>query len=595
VRILVVFMAGMVVCLVGCGSDNSGEQSLTTPEVAESPPLQETPDVGTPIPEGGTLRPDVDTSVPEAETSHPGDTSPPAVLDSPTPSVASPSPPDLTPTPSRPSSTPDRASPTPREDSPTLEPEDLPWAQVDVAIIGGGAAGLAAAVAALELGAEVLLIERQDSLGGAARYAGRAFAAGTRWQEAAGIEDSPEMALEEWPTFTSGDATAHWVQGFVNNSAETLEWLLSHGGSISRVDPDAGAGEVPRMHLLGSDGQTSPWQALVTATTPHAWLNLEATGIRIGPLGVSAVEVHDLISDQVGIIEAVSVVVATGGFARNRLRMLEAVPGLAAFPEHVESWPGALGSGLDLLEVLGVQLTNLENTGLYAHGVVDAWLGSPEVMVLEALRNTIIVDPSGTRLMDESDQGSFHLSQLYVAQGPLFAIVDATGWARVAMNGLGYNYIIGEEGQRLTAAQYDAQVAVPQAESIAALANLSGIDASGLEVTVGAYNDGFETGQDAFGKALDDLAPLEIPPFYGLPLVVAGAKSFGGAALSDTGEVLDRDGLVIPGLFAAGEVAGMLGGSYVGIGFSGSITACYYTGRVAGDNGARRALGLTYP
>ena len=92
-----------------------------------------------------------------------------------------------------------------------------------------------------------------------------------------------------------------------------------------------------------------------------------------------------------------------------------------------------------------------------------------------------------------------------------------------------------------------------------------------------------------FGRDMDTADALRDAPFYALPIAAATGKSFGGAALATNGAVLDTDGQVIAGLFAAGEVAGILGGEHIGMGISGSISAIVYTGRVAGEGAAQYA------
>jgi predicted oxidoreductase len=73
-------------------------------------------------------------------------------------------------------------------------------------------------------------------------------------------------------------------------------------------------------------------------------------------------------------------------------------------------------------------------------------------------------------------------------------------------------------------------------------------------------------------------------------LFLGAAKAFGGAELDTEARVLDANGEIIDGLWAAGEAAGMLGTPAVGGGFSGSVAACYLTGQVAGQNAAAAAL-----
>ena len=82
-----------------------------------------------------------------------------------------------------------------------------------------------------------------------------------------------------------------------------------------------------------------------------------------------------------------------------------------------------------------------------------------------------------------------------------------------------------------------------------------------------------------------------MPPFYALPVAVTLAKGFGGIDTDLLGRVLDTDGEPIPGLYAAGELTGMAGGSLVGdYGFTGSLSAVVLGGRLAGGYAAAEAL-----
>ena len=124
----------------------------------------------------------------------------------------------------------------------------------------------------------------------------------------------------------------------------------------------------------------------------------------------------------------------------------------------------------------------------------------------------------------------------------------------------------------------------------AAAAVAVGIDEEGLADTLARYAELVALGEDLdFGKRADAMVALE-GELVVVELAAGSAKSFGGAWLDAGGRVLDAAGAPIPGLLAAGEVAGMLGTPAVGVGFSGSVTACYLTGRVAGRTAATDSL-----
>jgi predicted oxidoreductase len=85
--------------------------------------------------------------------------------------------------------------------------------------------------------------------------------------------------------------------------------------------------------------------------------------------------------------------------------------------------------------------------------------------------------------------------------------------------------------------------------------------------------------------------PVLTAPFVAMPVGVTVAKGFGGVDVDLDGAVLDGDGARIAGLYAAGELTGMAGGTLVGErGFTGSLTAVLLGGRTAGAAAAREAL-----
>ena len=92
-------------------------------------------------------------------------------------------------------------------------------------------------------------------------------------------------------------------------------------------------------------------------------------------------------------------------------------------------------------------------------------------------------------------------------------------------------------------------------------------------------------GADAFGRDLARVGPMEAGPWVLLRLTPGLAKNFGGVATDIDARVLDEAGAAIPGLYAAGEVAGMILGGGGGDGWAGSVSACFWGGRVAGDRG----------
>lgn len=121
----------------------------------------------------------------------------------------------------------------------------------DVVVVGGGGAGLAAAVEAAQLGGKVILIEKNESLGGTtARSIGSISASRTSLQHAAGITDSVESHFADMGVFAGEYADRDNLvlrRVFVENSGPTLEWLLKLGVAFFGPMPEPPHTK-PRMH-----------------------------------------------------------------------------------------------------------------------------------------------------------------------------------------------------------------------------------------------------------------------------------------------------------------------------------------------------------
>lgn len=463
---------------------------------------------------------------------------------------------------------------------------DEPLARTDVVVIGAGGSGLAAGVAAREAGANVMVLEREAEYGGGARFAMGYFAVATPHQEAAGIADSVELALEEWPEFTGGDTSSPAVEDFLRESAEILAWLESkgavfHAGTIAPVD----TGSLPRVHSF-DEGAVAPVDALAGDLEGAIVPNITVTGLVMDEGRVTGVHVEQL-DGATGWIAAEAVVVATGGFGRNDERVAVARPGVDAWPTWYEAHPGMDGNGLDLVEAVGGALSHLDGLTLFSHSVPDPQVGGNEAMAVNGLCYTAIVDASGQRFATEADAGSASWGAGYLERGPFYALIDDSRFALLAFTGRGFNYIDSGMSEEIDGATYEALAPFPSADDLTNLAAAIDLDPEALAATVARYNEQAAAGMDTdFGKSGDCLQPVTDPPLRAIQLVMARAKSFGGASMGTSGEVLDARGEAIPGLFAAGEAGGFLGGPWVGHGFNGSINAAMWSGRRAGRSAA---------
>ncbi|GDX79673.1 hypothetical protein LBMAG42_14840 [Deltaproteobacteria bacterium] len=467
----------------------------------------------------------------------------------------------------------------------TVHPSD-----VDVLIIGAGPAGLAAAIEAAASGASVQLLEREAQVGGAANLAGGLMMfSGTPEQVAEGITDSPEQLLSEWSHITGGITSDEWVQYFAAHNVDHVhDWLTGLGGTFGSMMPDPSAGTTTRVHQLNGDG--AALVGLLEGAMPPTSVNFraEANDLVVDEGGeVVGVEWTDLDDGSVHTTYAGAVIVATGGFMHNLERVRAIRPDLAELDVRISAFSGADGNGSALLEAHGAATQNLPALGLYAHAAPHPFNPEGEVMA-SFLPMVPWFNANTERFVDEFSANSFRTGTLRSQQ--------AGGVAWMVVNGAVLeNAEFSDLEDATVSVTIDDMLAsglARKADGLFDLAVAVDLNPALLEAALDAWNLG------ATGAAADPFRSADFPgfemndgPWYALPVAITSAKSFGGVDVDLAGRVVGLDGEVIPGVYAAGEVSGMAGGSLVGdYGFTGSLSAVLLSGRVAGAAAAVEAV-----
>ncbi|MGI9324332.1 MAG: FAD-dependent oxidoreductase [Pseudomonadales bacterium] len=463
----------------------------------------------------------------------------------------------------------------------------------DVIVVGGGGAGLTAGMMAREAGATCMVIEADTKLGGAtALCSGVMYAAGTSVQRAAGHpDDSADDMYRYMMTLAGWDARPAIFRALADNCGPALEWLLELGIQFA---PEyltiSGVDSVPRGHVCPEGG----WgiaRELINAA---------------GAAGVEHVvdtRVQSLIIEDdtvVGIrtndteLRAGAVVVTTGGFGNNPELIKRFYPSAAQHGEwtyavHMDA-PFILGDGMLMAEQIGAAVTGVD-TGLLlpTSGLgkfIEAFL-PPWIM---------LVNQEGVRFLDEAAPYAVSGYLINAQTGShAYALFDETA-LRDASQDMRFADPYGTgaamptwEHDRLRKGIETGQVL--SAQSIDELAAKLKIGSARLEQSVTRYNQLCEQAcDDDFFKQAEAFFPLVDPPFYACE-VRASVIGQTGAGLDITthAEVLDRQGAVVPGLYAAGEVLGCAVGKRYSGGGMGVCNAIVF-GRIAGQSAANYAL-----
>lgn len=467
---------------------------------------------------------------------------------------------------------------TPDSDHGLLDPRDAQFAgHVPVIVVGGGGCGLTAALAAKQAGAEVLLLERDEStLGTTGMSTGLIPAANSRLQRERGIIDTPELFAEDILRKAGGETDAAIALELARQSARTVEWLIDdHRVPLSLVDSFLYPGHsVKRMH--GTPNRTgSELMGALAGAIERQGVDV-LTEARVGELFVDAadgrvrgVRVHrpDGSQEDLGCD---AVILACCGFAGNPEMVRRYIPEIAdaTFFGH----PGNKGDAIRWGEGLGAAIRDIHS--YQGHGGLAAGRGIPILWPL-IMEGGYQVNVQGERFSNE-----------------------ALGYSEQAVN------VVAQPGhvawdiydQRLHELMLEFDDyrdavearAILRADDVTSLAALAGIDAAGLARTVRAV-EAMQRGtqQDFFGRDFTRTPALRAP-YYAVKVTGALFHTQGGLAVDAEGRVLREDGSRLPNLFAGGGAArGISGPGCSGyMAGNGLLTATTF-GRLAGEGAAR--------
>ncbi len=457
--------------------------------------------------------------------------------------------------------------------------------ETDVLVIGAGPAGLSAALAALESGARVAIIEKTGETGGAARRsAGLIAAAGTGVQKEAGISDSAEAMTAAWlaaqkESVPGGDKAyprRERVEALARNSAELIDWLAKAGVAFDAPAALTPGGKVLRGHApkpsagkTGGEVEIDALEAALRARGVEVILNTPAYRLTLSPSG----EVTGaLATDGKARLEirARSTIIASGGFARDIEMLVPRAPEWLMLKDFTSAAPGATGDAIRLGAEAG------------AAEAADSWVAGRVLRAryapLEPLftneseyADQVIVNERGSRFVRE-DRPFF--ADRAARQHAVWAVLDSSDPAKTEVLQKYLTWDVAVHG-----------------ENWKSLARKMGVPAEALEKNMEAYNAACAAGEDTLlEKAPGHLKAVSKAPFYAVRLFPSSETTLGGLETNDRFETLRADGTVLPGLYAAGEAANRAYYDRVYLPGSG-LAVAYASGKAAGEHAAARAAG----
>lgn len=453
----------------------------------------------------------------------------------------------------------------------------------DVVVVGAGASGTAAALAAAEKGAKVIVLEKGPAPGGAGKIASGLFAVESSLQKAR-FKNDPKLLgqLTKDQLFTQLMDYNHYLSNaqitrrVIDQSASTVDWLQKHGCELELIDwnPQQGQNPYPirwRIYHRYKDNAT-------------AFNNMYASLGKMGGKLITEARAFDLTQDDKGNVTAVlaeksdgtkltiktkALVLASGGYGGDAKWLAKAMESndltnRIAWSNNGEglkmAWKaGAQKMGENHALIHAAEIDGLATSSAGSHGMVDANL------LVRVLKTPLLwVDPAGHRFANEEliYDTVYWANAGYSVGGKYFVVVDGktldaytNDKVPFEVSGAGPANPEGKGDFRALMEETVRQGVAFKGNSLEELARTAGFNADFPE-QVKQYNAAVKSGKDAFGKPKEFLKfTVSEGPYYALRAKVVSLSTLGGVRVNEDMQALDTNYRPIGGLYAVGNNA----------------------------------------
>ncbi len=486
-----------------------------------------------------------------------------------------------------------------------------PTYSCDVVVAGAGVGGLAAAVAAVEAGAQTILVEASGHVGGTSRFAAGALGPrfGTDWNAVYAKVPLSDPDLGKVVCVNWAD-TVEWIDGLGLTTEQ-----LSEGSSYLWMGGRRPAEQGSKSY---TDEYLQQFGQIFNDKGGTTLLSTRATDLVYDESGAPAGLVCTDAQGARVVVAAKQVIIATGGFQCNK-EMMTRYLGRHADVSQAQCVPYLDGAGIIMAQKAGAKLS--KGFGSY-YGHPQPWpqtsyctYDTPEGY--EACENIddvhmayygatvhaiqtlgMYVNCSGKRFVNEGLTSSLvnqEIMQQFYARAYLF--FDEAAHQTMVETAYCNAAVVG--GDRLDWLREHGATVV-QADTLEELATkvatetVSGdkFNANGFLRTATEWNDAIANGTtDALEVPVKSAMPLTTPPFYCIPVVAGVMGTFGGIKIDVNAQVVGQDDRPMAGLWAVpGAAGGIMEGDYWCV-----MSGYTVFGRVAGTNAAMAALSGDVP
>lgn len=466
--------------------------------------------------------------------------------------------------------------------------------EADLVVIGGGGAGLSAAVAAAERGTDVIILEKLDSLGGNAAKAGGIFAAESPVQRRFRVVARKDVCFQMQMEYSNYKINPRLWRAFVDKSGDTVRWLENMGLVIPVISPYY-PGQNPLTWHTPKNGGSDIVNVLQK--------RCDELGVRY----LLNITVNKLIKDEKGKLTGVSAiqnskpikintrsaVIATGGFAGNK-EMIRKHSSIDADALGLIGLPH-MGEGIKMAIEMGSDTEGLGTLHLTGPSCRD----NRPLTSIAAEPCTVFVNKNGERYVDEvAGLKSFicvnailkqpEMTTYTLLDSEILKFLDENGFTKGVGSIFRYQQMRSEWMNELQKEITECGLAM-KSDSWTEIAEWMGADPAILTSTIEEYNISCDRGHDPlFAKDRMFLIPLRTPPYYAIKAGPGMIGTLGGIKINEHMEVIDKKAKPIPGLYAAGSDAGGCQPDTYNINLAGATFGfAVNSGRIAGENASK--------
>ena len=444
---------------------------------------------------------------------------------------------------------------------------DLPKVNnYDVVVIGAGGAGFSAAITAKNAGANVVLLEKMPAVGGNSLISGAEMNVAQNWvQPKLGItDDSPELHAQD--TFKGGDGKGDMkvIEVMTHGALDAAKWCRDYLGV--RFEPD---------NLFFFGGHSRKRALIPFGHTGTEFISkFQAKADELGIPVIRNMKAEELIKDKSGRVVGVKatmngdtytfnakggIVLATGGFGANPAMVKKYNPKIDERFMTTDA-PGTTGEALYMAERAGAELVNMGYIQTYP--ICDPISGVIELIADARFDGAIMLNQEGKRFVEELGRRDV-LSE---------AILNQPGGNTVKEHPTEYD-------------AFTKQGIMATCDDLKCVADFTKMPYEQLQATVKRVSSMTGKGNDKDFNHRAGLVDLSQGKYYVIKAVPSTHHTMGGVHINERAQALTKEGKVIPGLWAAGEVTGVthgtnrLGGN--------AYTDIIVFGRIAGEAAAK--------